>query len=303
MDRLQAMQLFLRICETGSFGKAADAMGLSRPAASIIVRHLETLLGTRLLSRTTRHVEMTPDGQAYRERCQRVLADIEDMESLFRPAGAELQGRLRVDVPSRIARRVLAPALPAFLARHPELLLELGSSDRPVDLLQEGVDCVLRVGALRDDRLIARHLGVFMQGSYASPAYLARHGEPRHPDALAGHLAVHYGTPPGSDAGACGFHVDGQARTVHLPGRISVNNVESYIACALAGLGLIQVPAYDVATYLERGELKEVLADYRPAPLPVALLYPRHRHLRRVQVFAEWVAWLFREQGMLMPAM
>ncbi|MDP2229217.1 MAG: LysR family transcriptional regulator [Moraxellaceae bacterium] len=300
MDRLQAMRLFVRICETGSFGRAADALGISRPAASITVQQLESELGTRLLSRSTRHVEVTPDGQAYRERCQRVLADIDEMDGLFHPAGSAPRGWLRVDVPSRIARRVLAPALPDWMANYPELLLELGSSDRAVDLLQEGVDCVIRVGALRDDRLVARPLGVFRQGSYASPAYLDQHGRPATPAELEGHLLVHYSSPPSAVWDRWEWVQDGETQSLALPARVAVNNAESYIACACAGLGLIQVPAYDVAELLASGELEEVLPDYRPAPMPVTLLYPRNRHLsRRIQAFAEWAESLFHDARML----
>ncbi|MDT9000073.1 LysR family transcriptional regulator [Paucibacter sp. APW11] len=301
MDRLQAMQLFVQIADSGSFTRAAEALGLSRPAASNAIRALEDRLGTRLLSRTTRQVQLTADGQAYRERCQRLLADMAEAEALFRPQGSQLRGRLRIDVPSRVAAGLMAPALPDFLEHHPELSLELGSSDRAIDLFQDGVDAVIRVGASSDERLISRPLGQFRVGSYASPAYLARHGRPERLEALSGHWLVDYAPPQAPASEQLGLaaweHLaaNGSRQRLMLRSRLRVNSVETYLAAGLAGLGLIQVPAYDVAGALARGELVELMQAWPAPPLPVALLYPQRRHLsRRLQAFAAWCETLFR---------
>lgn len=291
MDLIDQLRTFLRVADSGSFAAAADQLGLPRPTVSVAVRRLEEHLGTRLLNRTTRRVSLTSDGEALLERAATLIADSEELERQFRPDGAALAGRLRVDLPSRVARRLVAPRLPEFLARHPALTLELGSSDRAIDLVHEGVDCALRVGALTASSLVARPLGELRQVQCASPAYLARHGVPQTPDDLARHHAVNYAVAGSGRAVPWEWLQGGALRTRVLDGVVAVNNVETYIACALAGLGLIQVPAYDVHEHLMAGELVEVLPDW-PAPrLAVQLVYPHRRHLaRRVQAFGNWLA-------------
>ncbi len=292
MDRIDHLRVFVRIAQCGSFTQAADQLGLPRASVSAAVQQLETRLCARLLHRTTRRVGLTPDGQALLERAQTLVSDMEELEQQFRPSRAGAVGRLRVDVPSRIARRLIAPALPDFFALHPGIELELGSSDRAVDLVHEGVDCALRVGALATSSLVARPLGSFVLINCASPAYLARHGTPDAPQALAaeGHEAVHYALPAGSRHALWEWQDGDTSHTLALPGRVATNNVETYIACALAGLGMVQVPAYDVQDHLHNGALVEVLPQARPAPMPVHLVYPHRRHLsRRVQGFGAWL--------------
>ena len=292
MDRIDHIQIFLRVADTGSFTQAAEQLGWPRASISLAVQQLEKRLGTRLLHRTTRRVSLTPDGELLLERARNLVADMEELEQQFQPTDHTAKGRLRVDVPSRIARRLLAPALPDFFARFPAIELELGSSDRMIDLVQDGVDCALRVGGLASTSLVARPLGSFALVNCASPAYLARHGAPKSPDDLPTHWAVHYGT--GSGRSTIWDWVDpanGQARQCALQSRVAVNNVETYIASALAGMGLIQVPHYDVQHHLAAGELVEVLPQARAAAMPVHLVYPHRRHLSpRVQGFSRWVA-------------
>ncbi|WP_198087949.1 LysR family transcriptional regulator [Variovorax sp. E3] len=290
MDRIDLLQVFVRVAETGSFTRAADRLGLPRATVSTAVQQLETRLGSRLLHRTTRRVGLTPDGEVMLERARALVADMEDMEQQFLPAHGQVSGRLKVDVPSRIARRLIAPALPGFFERHPGIELELGSSDRAVDLVLEGVDCALRVGPLASSSLVARPLGHFTLINCASPAYLARRGTPRSPADLPRHTAVNYASPTSGRAAPWEWRHDGETTALRMRSQVAANNAETYIACALAGLGLIQIPAYDVREHLAAGELVEVLPDARAEPLPVQLVYPHRRNLpRRMQAFAGWL--------------
>ena len=291
MDLIEQLRVFLRVAHSGGFTAAAEQLGMPRPTVSLAVQRLEARLGVRLLNRTTRHVSLTQDGQALLERAAALVADAEELQQQFNPQGAPLAGRLRVDMPSRVARRLVAPALPGFLARHPGIALELGSSDRPVDLLHEGIDCALRVGELASGSLVARPMGTMRLIHCASPAYLARHGVPQSPADLPAHQAVNYASASSGRTVPWEWLEDGEWRTLPLPGAVAVNNVETYIACALAGLGLIQVPAYHVQDHLRSGELVELLQPWPAPTMPVNLVYPHRRHLsRRVQAFAAWLA-------------
>ncbi|AMC37195.1 LysR family transcriptional regulator [Janthinobacterium sp. B9-8] len=295
MDLIQAMRLFVQISDSGSFTRAAELMQLSRPVASTTLQQLENHLGTRLLSRTTRHLELTGDGRSYYLHCQRLLADLDKTAQSFRDSG--LQGLLRIDVPTRIARSLIAPHLPAFFQRYPDIRIEMGMSDHVIDLLREGVDCVLRVGALHEERLVSKRLGLLPQGNYVSPAYIQQWGVP---DSLAGlsqHYMVGYSRSLTEQTAHWEYMENGENHSLPVPSRITVNNAESYLACGLAGLGLIQVPSYDAAAYLASGELQEVLPQYQAAALPVSVLYPYQRNSsQRVQVFVAWVAELLQEQ-------
>ena len=291
MDRIEQLHIFARVAHSGSFTLAADQLGLPRATVSLAVQQLESRLGTRLLARTTRRVALTQDGQALLERAQALVADMQELEQQFRPQGGALSGRLRVDMPSRIARRLVAPALPGFFALHPGVEVELGSSDRAVDLVQEGVDLALRVGTPPASSLVARPLGQLRMVNCASPDYLARCGTPRSPQDLARHQAVNYASPTSGRVEPWEWQQAGQVHTLALPGSVAVNNAETYIACCLAGLGLIQVPAFDVREHLQSAELVEVLPDWPAPAMPMQLLYPHRRHLsRRLQVFSQWLA-------------
>ena len=295
MDRLDLLRLFLRIADTGSFTRAAEQSGLPRATVSVAVQQLEARLGVRLLHRTTRRVSLTPDGEALRARAAYLVEDMDALERQFRSGPDKLHGRLRVDAPSRIARRLIVPAWPEFLARHPGIELELGAGDHLVDLVRQGVDCALRVGPLAPSSLVARPLGAFDMINCASPAYLARYGTPQFPAALDAHRVIDYGQAPGTRTTNWDWIEDGQPRSRRVASALAVNHVETYLAGALAGLGLIQVPRFDVREHLAAGELVEVMPDARPAPLPVHLVYPHRRHLsRRVEVFLDWVTALLK---------
>lgn len=288
------MQIFVRVAELASFTRAAESLGLPKASMTAAVQKLEKLIGARLLHRTTRRVQLTQDGRAFYERCKDLLADMDELQSMFQQSPQSLRGRLRVDMPSSAARDMVIPRLPEFLREHPLLELELSSTDRKVDLVREGFDCVLRVGAVQDANLVARPLGRFRMINCASPAYLARHGEPRTLEDLAHHQLVHY--VPTLGARSSGWeYFDGTAyRNLNMPGAVTVNNVEAYEAACLAGLGLVQVPAKGVAHHIEQGRLVEVLADFPSEPMPVALLYAHRRNLsQRLKVFMDWMAQIF----------
>jgi len=292
MDRFQEMQVFVRIAERGSFTQAADDLQLPRATVSNLIQRLEARLGVRLLERTTRTVRLTPDGEAYRQRCVGLLADLEEADGLFRQAVPK--GLLRVNLQGTLARRFVVPALPAFLARHPQLDLQIGEDDRLVDLVREGVDCVLRAGQLRDSSLVARRVAQLPQVTCASASYLAQFGEPETLADLAGHRAVNYLSSATGQALPLEFLVNAELRTLNLPGPVSVTGADVYAGAAIAGLGLVQVPRYRVADELASGRLREVLADLPPPPLPVSVLYPQSRQLSvRVRAFTQWLAELF----------
>lgn len=296
MDRIDLFRIFVRVVEVASFTRAADTLGMPRSSVSAAVAELEGRIGVRLLHRTTRKVAPTQDGAAFYERCLRVIADVEETEALFRQGKTKPSGKLRVDVPGRIGRLIIAPALVGFLDEYPEIDISLGVTDRAVDLVEERVDCVVRVGPLSDSGLIARTLGTLSLINVASPAYLARHGTPQAPEDLAGHWAIHYASPSSARVEPWEWMEGDTPKTLHMPGRVTVNNAEACIACCLAGLGLIQIPAYDVRDALRAGTLVEVMPGHRAAPLPMTLLYPHRQHLsRRVQVFADWVERLLKE--------
>ena len=256
------------------------------------VQQLETMLGTRLLHRTTRKVQLTQDGQAFYERCQDLLADMDELQTMFRQSPQALRGRLRVDMPVGVARRIVIPALPALLDAHPELEIELSSTDRRVDPVREGFDCVLRIGTLTDSSLIARPLGQLHQVNCASPAYIARYGMPRTLDDLDRHRIVHYVQTLGTKSPGWEYTVDGRSAFRPMKGAVTVSSAESYDAACRAGLGMIQAPVYaGLSSAIADGTLVDVMPDFRPPPMPVSLVYPNRRNLPvRVQVFMNWMS-------------
>ncbi|MFD1703605.1 LysR family transcriptional regulator [Methylopila henanensis] len=295
MDRIELFRIFARVVECSSFTRAADSLGVPRSSASAAVQELEARVGTQLLRRTTRRVSATQDGAAFYERCVRLIADVEETEGLFRQSASHPSGKVRINVPGRIGRLIIAPALPTLLDQYPDIDVDLGVTDRAVDLVQDGVDCVLRVGAIGDTGLIARQIGELELINVASPAYLKRHGVPLAPEDLSDHLAVNYASPSSGRVEDWEWSRDGAVHATAMRSRVSVNNAEAYIACCLAGLGLIQIPAYDVRSHIAAGELVEVLPKHRAAPMPMALLYHHRQHLsRRLQVFADWLERLLK---------
>ncbi|MCS0503219.1 LysR family transcriptional regulator [Ancylobacter mangrovi] len=297
MDRLDAMRLFTRIVERRSFTEAAHDTGVPRSTATTVIRQMEERLGVRLLQRTTRAVRPTLDGEAYYRRCLAILDDIEDAEGAF--GGAEPTGMLRVDVQGTLARHFLMPTLPDFFARHPRIELSMSERDHWVDPVQEGVDCVLRYGALPDSDLVARRVAMLERVTCATPGYLARYGIPASIDDLANHRLVGIRRLSTGNLTPVEFQVEGGLRRVEMKAPFSVTGPESYLLGVKLGLGLAQVPRFHIEHDLASGALVPLLEDTPPPSAPVSLLYPRSRQLSpRVRVFLEWAARQFaRREG------
>ena len=290
MQKLEPILIFIRVAEMGSYTHAADSLGIQKGRASTAVRKLEEDVGVRLLHRTTRSVQLTEDGRLFYARASDVLADVDELHSMFAGEFVALRGRLRVDLPTELARTTIIPALPGFMAANPELELEVSSTDRQVDLVQEGFDCVLRIGPIGDETLVARSLGQLRMVNAASPAYLARYGVPRLLDDLRtqDHRTIHYSRTLGSKPAGWEYPEgdSGHYATLPLPGALHVNSVQTYEAAGLAGMGLMQVALSGIDRHIESGALIEVLPDFRPEPLDVSLVVAhRHNLSRRVRAF------------------
>lgn len=292
MNPVDSMSIFARVAELSSFTQAAEALGLPKATVSNAVQQLENQLGTRLLQRTTRKVQLTHDGQAYYERCKDMLVDMEELQGMFKQKGAEaVRGRVRIDMPTALARNTVIPHLPELLQAHPLLELEFSCTERRVDVIREGFDCVLRAGAVVDPGLIGRTVGRMPMVNCASPAYLAAFGVPRVPADLVTHRLIHYVPTLGAKADGFDYLEGGQTRTQPVAGALTVNNADAYQAACVAGLGLIQVPAAGVRELLAQGLLQTVMPDFLPEPMPLTLLYANRRNLpTRVRVVMDWLA-------------
>jgi DNA-binding transcriptional LysR family regulator len=294
MDRLETMQVFVRVAERASFAAAARDLGLPPSTVSEAVRKLEERLGARLLERTTRQVSLTPDGEAYLRRAQALLADFEESETAFR--GARPKGTLRVDAQGSLARRIILPALPRFLDEYPGLEIQLSETDRFIDPVAEGVDCVVRAGTVGDTTLIARRVALLPEATCVSPDYIDRFGQPERWDRLDGHRMVGFRSSATGAVLPLEFMVGSERKTVMLPMALAVDAAESYREAARLGLGLIQAPAYSKEDDFIAGRLIEVLQDTPPSPTPVSLLFSRDRLLSpRVRVFLDWLTARFHE--------
>lgn len=298
MQSLEPILIFIRVAEMGSFTRAADSLGIQKGRASTAVRKLEEDLGVRLLHRTTRSVQPTEDGRAYHARARDLLANVDDLQSMFAKDRAALRGRLRVDLPTELARTTIIPALPEFMASYPELELEISSTDRQVDLVQEGFDCVLRLGPIGDESLIARKLGRLRMVNAVSPIYVARYGMPQTLDdlRLQSHCTIHYSRTLGTKPYGWEYpDGDGDFATLPLAGALQVNSVQTYEAAGVAGIGLIQAACSGIRQHLESGALIEILPDFRPEPLDVSLVVAHRQNLsRRVRAFMGWIEEVLR---------
>jgi DNA-binding transcriptional LysR family regulator len=295
MDRFDAMQAFTRVVETGSFTKAANTLHMSRASVTQLIQQLETRLRVRLLNRTTRKLNLTADGAAYYERVVRLLADMDDAETSLSSAAAVPRGRLRVDVPSPLARLLLIPALPDFHERYPDIQIDMGVSDRMVDLIDENVDCVVRGGELSDQSLMARHVGDLPMGIFAAPAYLQRAGMPLHPHDLengqqriVGYLWARIGKP-------LSYVMNKDDETVQVHGRpvLTVDDGNAYLAAGIAGMGILRLPRYMAVDAVARGELVELFGDWTMESMPLYLAFPPNRHVSaKLRVFIDWIVGL-----------
>ncbi|NYE23640.1 LysR family transcriptional regulator [Pigmentiphaga litoralis] len=291
MELLQSLQVFARLAELGSFTKVAEAMQLGRPFVTRCIQDLEASVGVRLVHRTTRTVKLTVEGERFYERVKDILGDIARTTSMFDPRRSTLQGRLRVDIPSAFAQRSLMESLKAFTETFPDIELVVGVTDRTVDLIAEGVDCVLRLGELPDSSMVARPIGSVVMVTCASPQYLATWGEPRSLSDLARHQGVNFLSGESHRPMPWLFSEDGQDRAFPSRGAITVNESHAYVQCGLAGFGIIQAPGITLDAHLASGDLIEVLPFARPSLRRVSVLYPSRTHLApQVHAFADWLA-------------
>ncbi|WP_029527919.1 LysR family transcriptional regulator [Polaromonas glacialis] len=300
MDRFDAMQAFARVVEAGSFTKAAETLRMSKTTVTQLVQQLEARLRVKLLNRTTRKVNVTADGAAYYERVLRMLADLDDAETSLSSASAAPRGRLRVDVPSPLARMILIPALPAFHAQYPDIQLDMGVSDRMVDIIGDNVDCVVRGGELTDQSLVARRVCDLQIRVYAAPSYLERAGTPLHPHELEGlhHRIVCFLWERAGKAFSHTMRYGHEA--VKVQGRyvLAVDDGNAYLAAGLAGLGVLWLPDYMAKPHLARGELVPLFEGWRLDPMPLYVAFPPNRHVSaKLRVFIEWVAELMAQHA------
>lgn len=294
MNQLLAIRVFARVVETGSFTKAADSLDLPKTSVSKLIRELESHLGVRLLQRTTRRLTVTADGTSYYQLTNRLMHQLEDIDQGFSKAQGLPRGKIRVDIGGSTATLLVIPALPDFLARYPDIQIDLGVSDRPVDLVSERVDCVIRGGPLSEQSLAVRRLGEVSWTTCASPGYLQRHGTPTHPKDLHEHLMVRYHSAATGRVLPARFQRDGEQHLVEGKAAVSVNESNAHLAAGVAGLGIIHTFSYTVRAHVERGELVPILSDWQPAPYPFHVLYPPNRHLsNRVRVFIDWLVETF----------
>ncbi|MDF2862073.1 MAG: LysR family transcriptional regulator [Achromobacter mucicolens] len=291
MDQLTAIRGFARVVEAGSFTRAADSLDMPNATLSKMVQDLEAHLGVRLLQRTTRRVTVTPEGREYYEKTLRIVRDLEDIDGGFKAVQGKPKGHLRIDVGGSTARDVLIPAIPDFLTRYPDIRIDLGVSDRAVNLISDNVDCVIRGGPLDDSSLVARQIGKADLITCATPGYLKQFGTPAYPDELKnGHKLVSYLSPQNGRAFPFRFERDGVKTEIKVEHRVGVNESNAHLAAALAGLGIVQTFTYAVGPALKRGALVEILKPWRPQPYPFHVVYPHNRHVtHRLRVFIDWL--------------
>ncbi len=301
MDKFAAMQAFVRVVEAGTFTKAADSMNMPKPTVTRLIQDLEKELDTKLLNRTTRKVTVTVDGAAYYEQASRLLGEVQELESSMSRAKASPRGKLKVDIPSSLGLAVIIPALPDFQARYPDIQLELGVSDRQIDIMAENVDCVIRAGEITDQSLVARRIGEYYFVSCASPAYLKRHGVPLHPRELnEGHNSIRYVSPRSGKLCTVKMYKDGETIEVGGPHHLSVNDSNAGVTAALAGLGVLHTLPFMVQHHISSGALEPLFAGWCNETIPIHVVYPPNRHLsNKVRVFVDWIAELFANHDLM----
>jgi LysR family transcriptional regulator for bpeEF and oprC len=298
MDRVRQMEVFIQVMESGNFTRAANVLGLPRSTVTTVIQSLEDRVGTQLLLRSTRQMVPTEEGHRFLATAGEIVEAVNDTDRMFQPRDNRLQGKLRIDMPNRIGRRIVIPALPAFISLNPDLKIEVSTSDSMVDLIAEGLDCIIRIGSPDDSDIICKKLGDLPMITCCSPAYLERQGPLESIDQLADHKMVKYG--PSLPTRPASFVHKALSQTIEIPvsDTLTVNNAEAYIAAARAGLGLIQIQDFEVRDHLRSGELVAVLHDVQPPPMPLSLLYARRRNVpARVDRFKTWVGDLFRREG------
>ena len=301
MDQIQAMRIFVRVVEAGTFTRAADSLNLPKATVTKHVQALEERLRVKLLNRTTRRVTVTPDGAAYFDRTVRLLTDLDDIEASMTNARANPRGRLRIDVGTSVAQLLIIPHLAEFHARYPDIQVDLGVSDRTVDLIGDNVDCVIRGGELSDQSLVARRIGNLEFITVAAPDYLERKDTPTHPlEIEEKHASVIYFSPQSGRHYPLEFRRGDESIDVTGPYQLSVNEGNAYVTSIVAGLGIGQITSWQAQRYLASGALVQLLPDWTQPLLPVYVVYPPNRHLSaKVRAFVDWAAELFQREDHL----
>jgi LysR family transcriptional regulator, regulator for bpeEF and oprC len=296
VDKFQAMSLFVRVVDTGAITRGAESLGIPNATATTLLQRLEASLGLKLLNRTTRRLSVTADGAAYYARAVAILAEVRDTEESLGQHAATPRGRVRVDVPTLIARSVIVPALPAFFALFPDIELALACNERHFDLVAEGIDCALWIGDINDESLVARRVGFLYFATCAAPSYIKVHAPPTHPSELARHKCINHFSPRTGDTVEWVFSKGEQRVRAVFPGNLALEDENSYVGAAEAGLGIAQLPAFVLKEAMERGALELLLGDWSPEPAALHVVYPHSRHLsRRVRVFVDWLAALIAD--------
>lgn len=290
MELLYSLEVFVKLAEVGSFTKAADAMQMSRPQATLAIQDLERSIGARLFHRTTRKVSLTVEGEAFYDRAKEILGEVASATTMFGSAGGPIRGRLRIDLPSVFGQLGFLKSLTDFSEKYPEIELTLGVTDRLIDLVAEGVDCTLRIGDLASSSLVARRIGAVRMVTCAAPSYLERMGVPQSLDDLSAHRAVKFLSGDNKRTLPWAFSLNGEESSMTPKGMVSVNESNAFVQCGVAGFGILQLPGFMVVRELAEGTLVEVLAEFRPKSRPVSLLYPSRTHVApQVNAFAEWL--------------
>lgn len=296
MDLIEQMKIFVRVFESGSFTAAAESLNMPKASVSLYIQRLEDHLDTRLFHRTTRKVTITQDGQTFYDRCKDLLADVDETEGMFKNDDLNVSGRIRVDMPLSLARNIVMKKLSSFMEKYPKIEIELGSTDRKVDVIREGFDCVVRVGTLQDSGLIARQVGKYTMANCVSPAYVKKYGMPKKLDDLSKHLLIHYVPVLGSKPDGFEYFDGEKYQSYKMRSLITVNNSDAYQASCLAGMGIIQVPLAGVKDQIKNGSMVEVLSKFRAEPMPVNIIYPHRRNQpRRVRLFMEWLETILKD--------
>lgn len=292
MDQLSAMRVFTRVVETGNFSKAATSLKMPKTTVTTAVQALEAHLATKLLNRTTRRVVVTTDGALYYERAARILSELDELDGSLSSSQAQPSGKVRVALSGAFADRIIMPALCDFHTRYPKIQLEFDIGDRIVDYVAENIDCALRAGTPTDQSLVARKVADLELRTYAAPIYLEKMGIPGHPrDLDNGHFGVGYMKAYEGRVFPLEFRKGDEQVEISLDYVISVNEFRSYLAAAVAGVGVAQAIAFTVRDHVDRGELIEILPDWQRDPIPLYIVYPQTRHLsNKVRVFVDWLA-------------
>ncbi|HWP17758.1 MAG TPA: LysR substrate-binding domain-containing protein [Burkholderiaceae bacterium] len=310
MDLIAAMRTYVRVVEAGSFTRAADSLSMQKAGVTKQVQQLEAHLRTRLLHRTTRKLAVTDDGRLYYQRAVRLLEDLEDLESSLAISSTSPRGRLRVDASSSVATLLLAPCLGEFFARYPDIQIDLSVHDHRVDPVAANIDCVIRCGDVLDESLVARRIGTFDFITCASPEYLAARGVPVHPADLQSsrHTLVRYLSSSTGQPIPITFRRPGERHEVEGRYTLAIGDGNAYVAAGLAGLGVIQAPAFMLHRHLQSRRLRPLLQDWNLDPLPVWLAYPPNRHVSaRLRAFIDWAVERFsacqsQGRGSALPA-